>query len=403
MAKDFLIGEFEIEPGTRRLRRSGGALVHLANRPFQVLLYLVVNRDRLVPRAELLEHFWDGRDVYEDALTRCVSTVRKALDDQGTAARYIETRWAVGYRFIGPCRELHEPRSRAKRGGAHIESLIRRGNAYLSRSGNRRYRYALEMFRQAAARNPQDARAAGGLAASHALLYMHAEPLEAHRAAAIGAARLAIEIDPMCAEAQHARAQVAVMCANHAEAYQAFETAESIEPSRFHLWYYHGRGCAERNDHEGALVQFMRASATDPLDYQALALAEQSFQRVGLRADARWAARACAEAADRALRRCPGDFRALSLAACMLPQLRREAEARGWTERALALEPAEPFVNFNAACVYISLRDYDRALHYLARVPMAATGNSKWIAQDPSLDPVRDHPRFAALLPQSAA
>ena len=51
MSKRLVIGEFEIEPATRRLRRRGGELVHLANRPFQVLLHLVANRDRLGPRA----------------------------------------------------------------------------------------------------------------------------------------------------------------------------------------------------------------------------------------------------------------------------------------------------------------------------------------------------------------
>jgi DNA-binding winged helix-turn-helix (wHTH) protein len=405
MTKRFLIGDFDIETATRRLRRADGEIVHLANRPFQVLLYLVQQRHRLVTRAELLERFWDNRDVYEDALTRCLSTVRKALDDHSGSPRYVETRWAGGYRFVGPCHELDalSPAFISSRNPLLADRLIQRGNAYLSRSGNRRYRYALEMFRQAAGLDPENARAMGGLAASHALLYMHAEPLEEHRAAAISYSRLAVDIDPTCAAAQHARAQVAVMRASHSEAEEAFGMAESIEPSGFHVWYYHGRGCAERNDHEGALARFTRASETDPFDYQALALAEQSFQRLELHADARWAARSCADAADRALRRYPDDFRALSLAACMLPGLGREAEAKGWTERALALEPDEPFVNFNAACVYISLHDYDRALHYLARVPMSAKGNSNWIAQDPSLDPVRDHPRFAALLPGSAA
>jgi DNA-binding winged helix-turn-helix (wHTH) protein len=100
------IGEFELQPATRRLHRSDGSQVHLPNRPFQVLLHLIANRSRLVSRAELLEQYWDGRDVYDGALTRCLSTVRKALDDHGSPARFVETRWAEGYRFIGPCIEL---------------------------------------------------------------------------------------------------------------------------------------------------------------------------------------------------------------------------------------------------------------------------------------------------------
>src|SRR5687768_11388181 len=257
----YRIGEFVIEAATRRLRRCDGEPVHLANRPFQVLLYLVGNRHRLVTRSELLGQFWDGRDVYEDALTRCVSTIRKALDDLGGATRYVETRWAEGYRFIGPCREIdpvrparrencaprlsmHSGRRRlryaAVRAPALVERLIRRGNAYLCRSGNRNYRYALDMFRQASEIDPEDARALGGHAAGHALLYLHEEPTEDRRAAAIALLRNALGIDPMHAEVQLARAQVALMCADHAEADAAFRQAELLQPSIFYIWYYHG-------------------------------------------------------------------------------------------------------------------------------------------------------------------
>lgn len=417
------IGEFEIEPATRRLRRSGGAPIHLPNRPFQVLLHLVANRDRLVPRAELIEQFWDGRDVYDDALTRCMSTVRKALDDHGNPARYVETRWAEGYRFIGPCIErehdplplrvrtpapsraqgaAHRPAYAKSRAPASAGRLVERGNAYIGYSGHRSYRYALEMFRLAAKADPEDARAHGGIAAAHALLYLHADPSQAHCIAADRALARAFELDRHSADVQHARAHVAVMRSDYAEANEAFREAESLAPAQFRIWYYHGRGHAEQGDHEGALDRYLRAAEADPGDYQALALAEQSFQRIGLRDDARRAAIACARATDEVLRRRPDDVRALSLVACVLTRLGRNAEATGWTERAVALEPLEPFVNFNAACVFIALGDYERALHFLGRVTMS-TGNSNWIAHDPCVDPVRMHPRFAAILSTPAA
>lgn len=96
------LGDFEIEPEKRRLTRNGGEPIRLANKPFQVLLYLIENRERVVLRAELLERFWDGHDVYEEALSKCVGTIRKALADQLDSPRFIETRWAEGYRYIGP-------------------------------------------------------------------------------------------------------------------------------------------------------------------------------------------------------------------------------------------------------------------------------------------------------------
>ncbi len=214
-----------------------------------------------------------------------MSTIRKALGEPGGTTLYLETRWAEGYRFIGPCREIDTARpatgngARAglpiRSGRRHIvytsaralalaERLIKRGNAYLGRSGNRNCRYALAMFRQASEINPEDARAQGGYAASHALLYLHEEPTAERRAAAIAISRTALELDPLHAEVQLARAQVAVMCADHAAADAAFRQAESLEPGFFPIWYYHGRGCAEQADHEGALANYMRAREGGP-------------------------------------------------------------------------------------------------------------------------------------------
>lgn len=93
-------GPFVLDRTTRELFRDGERR-HLAKRPFDVLEYLVAERPRLVSRSELLQRYWSGRDVYEDALTRCVSSIRKALDDREGRPQYLETRWHDGYRFIG--------------------------------------------------------------------------------------------------------------------------------------------------------------------------------------------------------------------------------------------------------------------------------------------------------------
>ena len=102
--KKYSLGEFEIDPAKRLLTRMGQP-THLANRPFQVLLYLLENRDRVVSRHELLDLFWDGKDVYYVTLSKCVGAIRKALDDRSDNPRFIETRWAEGYRYIGPLEE----------------------------------------------------------------------------------------------------------------------------------------------------------------------------------------------------------------------------------------------------------------------------------------------------------
>ena len=104
LKKRYVLDEFVLEPDLRRLCRAD-APVHLAHRPFQALLYLIEHRDRMVSRAELLDQFWEGRDVYDATLSKCVGAIRRALGDTLDQPRFIETRWAEGYRYIGPLEE----------------------------------------------------------------------------------------------------------------------------------------------------------------------------------------------------------------------------------------------------------------------------------------------------------
>jgi TolB-like protein/DNA-binding winged helix-turn-helix (wHTH) protein len=102
--KRYLLEDYRLEP-EKQLLSQGERPVRLPKKPFQVLLHLIEHRDRYVSRAELLELFWEGHEVYDDALRKCIGTIRKALDDQSDTPRFVETRWGVGYRYIGPVEE----------------------------------------------------------------------------------------------------------------------------------------------------------------------------------------------------------------------------------------------------------------------------------------------------------
>jgi len=108
LRKRYLLNGYTLLPDEKLLSH-GDQPVHLPKRPFEVLLFLVESRDRFVSRAELLDRFWDGKDVYDDALRKCVGAIRKALEEQPDRPRFIETRWGVGYRYIGPLQEQIVP------------------------------------------------------------------------------------------------------------------------------------------------------------------------------------------------------------------------------------------------------------------------------------------------------
>jgi DNA-binding winged helix-turn-helix (wHTH) protein len=90
---------YTLDVATRELRRAGAA-VRIERQVFSLLLYLIEQRARVVPRCELLEQLWDEQRVSEGALTYSVAALRRATGDDGHAQRVVRTVHGVGYRFV---------------------------------------------------------------------------------------------------------------------------------------------------------------------------------------------------------------------------------------------------------------------------------------------------------------
>ena len=101
-------GDHVLDVERRELRR-GAELIALEPQVFDLLLYLVQNRDRVVSKDDLLAAVWGGRIVSESALTARISAVRKAIGDSGQAQRLIRTVPRKGLRFVGVVQEEQEP------------------------------------------------------------------------------------------------------------------------------------------------------------------------------------------------------------------------------------------------------------------------------------------------------
>lgn len=90
---------YTLDPASQELRHGAHRLT-LEPKVFQVLLYLLEHRDRVVPKAELLAQCWPETFVSESALTRCLARLRKAVPAPPPAPPVIETRHRQGYRFV---------------------------------------------------------------------------------------------------------------------------------------------------------------------------------------------------------------------------------------------------------------------------------------------------------------
>ena len=74
-------------------------------------------------------------------------------------------------------------------------------------------------------------------------------------------------------------------------------------------------------------------------------------------------------------------------------------QAKEWLDRALAIDPDDNAARYNAAYCLSLLGDHERALDLLETwVKQHGTEGKRWMLVDPDIDPLREHPRYKALL-----
>jgi len=99
----YSFGEYELDLARVELRKEGQPCP-LEPQVFALLAYLVENRERLVSRDEIFEKLWEGRIVTDSALASRIKSARRVLGDDGQAQRYIKTIHGQGLRFVAPVR-----------------------------------------------------------------------------------------------------------------------------------------------------------------------------------------------------------------------------------------------------------------------------------------------------------
>ena len=96
----YFFDNYAIDCDRRELRRDVH-LVALEPQVFDLLVFLIRNRERVVTRDDLLASIWGGRIVSESALSTRINAARSALGDTGAEQRYIKTLPRKGVRFVG--------------------------------------------------------------------------------------------------------------------------------------------------------------------------------------------------------------------------------------------------------------------------------------------------------------
>jgi serine/threonine protein kinase/Flp pilus assembly protein TadD len=262
------------------------------------------------------------------------------------------------------------------------------------------FELARQMFARAIVIDDRYARAYAGVADCCSILYSYFDSSEANLKEADNASRKAVEMDPESAEAHASRGLALSLLSKHDEADREFRRAIELNPKLYEAHYLYARALFSRGRNEEAAQQFEEACKVNPEDYQARMFLAQTHQKLGKRAMAAANLKKSVEAVKKHLAFHTDDARALYLGAAGLVDLGELEVAQEWVAKALQIDPDDALVLYNVACIYAQLGDYDRSLTCLERsfeISGSVTFLS-WMKNDPYFDPVREQPRYTALV-----
>jgi TolB-like protein len=100
----YKFGDHAVDIERRELRR-GAEPVPLEPQVFDLLVYLLRHRGRVVSKDDLIDGVWAGRIVSDSALTTRLNAVRRAVNDSGAAQHVIRTLARKGLRFVAEVEE----------------------------------------------------------------------------------------------------------------------------------------------------------------------------------------------------------------------------------------------------------------------------------------------------------
>ncbi len=257
---------------------------------------------------------------------------------------------------------------------------------------------AIQMFREAIKIDEKYALAYCGLADCYAYLYMHSENTKENLKKASRASKLAIKLAPRLAETHTSQGVVLMLKKRYEQAEARFEKAIAINSYLFDAWFHYANVCSLQGKMDKAARLFEEAAKVRPEDYQAILLAGQIYDDLGIYELSKRARLQGITIVESYLNLNDHDARALYLGANGLVALGDKKKGLEWLQRALDIEPNDPMLLYNAGCIYSLLNMKNQAITSLESSLKAGLTQKSYYLNDSDLDNVRNMPRFKSLL-----
>jgi TolB-like protein/Tfp pilus assembly protein PilF len=346
--------------------------------------------DRLRVSAQLIS-VSDGYRIWSDRYDRDMEDIF-ALQDE-IAEQIAQALQVTLARRAEP---NERPRSAA---GAEAYELYLQGRQFFHQHRRKAFETAIQTFAAAIAIDPAFARAYAGMADCHSFLCLYFGKGAPAIEAANAASETAIRLNPQLSDAHVSRGLALFLKRDYEAAERHLRRALELDPRLYDAHYIFGRMCFSRGQIAEAADRFREACALVPEAYDAWYLLGMCYRRLGEAARGKRADFACMEAVQKAVRSHPDDTRAWTMGASVLAEMGEPDRSAEWLARALAIDPDEAIIQYNATCVYVALQRHDDALRSLgAAIALGGIATKDWATNDPDLDPLRADPRFQALL-----
>jgi DNA-binding winged helix-turn-helix (wHTH) protein/Tfp pilus assembly protein PilF len=412
--------QFRLDADKRLLFQDGQPVV-LAPKGFDILLYLVQHRDRVVTKAELLTAVWPDTFVEEANLAQNVSVIRRALGESPRDHKSIITIPGRGYRFVADVREVLPALGEQ----SQAYQLFLKGRHFLNKRLTGTLRDAITLFVQSTDEDPTYAPAWVGLADAYALLSLYGASMPRDVfPKSRAAAETALQLDPALAEAHNSLGVVALFYDwNWAEAERAFRRAIELKPEYGDAHQRYGIYLTAMGRFDEAQAALDRAQTLDPLSritatigaypsyygrrfdaavrqYRHVLQLDPGFSMAHFRLGLALAQQGSYPAAIEELMVAQGlsNDRDVVAALGFVHALMGDRARAGHAIAELDERSRDTFVSpYLIASIHAALGDHDRAL---ALLEQAVVDRSYWVIYldvDPALDALRGDPRFDAL------
>jgi TolB-like protein/Tfp pilus assembly protein PilF len=281
---------------------------------------------------------------------------------------------------------------------AEAYDLYLRGQDQLYRLTKRSVEYAIQLFEKAIELDSRYAAAYAGCSSAYGQMYQLIAREERYRELAQELSFKALMYDNNLSEAYRAMGLSYFLWGKLNEATASCTKAIEIDPDDFIAHWTLGRIYFTEGRLEQALELFRRVAEIKPSFYAGHMDVAQACMGLGLHEEAAMVNRRLLEIMPNYLLQNPDDARARLIYASKLGSAGRKEEAVREGTKALVLSPGDPVMLYNAACLYVSLGESDRAIDALRQAVEAGYTNAGWMQNDPDLVSLREHPEFAALL-----